>query len=61
MKDEDRLPRRRDNKVYGSLWLDSDGSSPSVPTWMWAAPLFVMGILAVGCFGLAFLGWGLPR
>ena len=58
MEDEDRLPRRRDNKVYGSLWLANGRHGGSVPAWMWGAPLFVMGVLAVGCVGLAFLGWG---
>ena len=48
-------PRRRDNKIYGSLWLLSDQGS--VPGWMWVAPLIMIGIMALGCFGLQFLGW----
>jgi hypothetical protein len=62
MGEQDEIPRRRrDNKVYGSLWLQS-GADPqpswSVPTWMWAAVLFMNLVMAVGFFGLVFLGWG---
>lgn len=51
-------PRRRDNKIYGSLWIDSDGANgPNIQWWMWAAPLFMIAVMAIGCFGLQFLGW----
>lgn len=60
MGDKDEVPRRRDNKIYGSLWLGSDGGS--TPWWMWAAPLFMIVVTAFGCFGLQFLGWdGTPQ
>jgi ABC-type phosphate transport system auxiliary subunit len=56
MGEQDEIPRRRNNKVYGSLWINSEvGGSP--PVWMLAAPLFVGLVMAVGCFGLVFLGW----
>ena len=51
---------RRDNEVYGSLWIDSDKGSP--PAWMLIAPMIVAVVFAVGCFGLQFLGWdGTPQ
>ena len=40
MGDETPEPRRRDNKIYGSLWLLSDQGS--VPGWMWVAPLIMI-------------------
>jgi hypothetical protein len=54
------LPRRRDNKIYGSLWLNSERGN--VPPLLWIAPLIVLIVSAVGFFGLVFLGWdGTPR
>ncbi len=59
MGDEDKpRPRRRDNRVYGSIWVDSDGANgPNLRWWMWVAPLAIGAIMLVGCFGLQFLGW----
>jgi hypothetical protein len=53
---DNKLPRRRDNKIYGSLWVNSEHGG-AVPGWMWIGPLIMLGIMAVGCFGLVVLGW----
>jgi hypothetical protein len=54
---------RRNNTVYGSLWVQS-GADPqpswSVPLWMIIAPALILLVAAVGFFGLVFLGWEAP-
>lgn len=61
-EEEGKIPRRRDNKIYGSIWVNSDSKLTTPPIWMWAAPLFMILLMAVGCFGLQFLGWdGTPK
>lgn len=55
-------PRRRDNKIFGSIWVASNSKYTTPPMWMWAAPAFMLLLMVLGCFGLQFLGWdGTPQ
>jgi hypothetical protein len=44
---------------YGSIWdVEEKECNYSLPMWLYIAPAIVVLVTAVGCFGLAFLGWG---